>query len=146
MTINYLAVLVCALAAMAVGFVWYGPLFGKAWMKIMGAESMTAEQKQSMKKMMGGMYFLQFVLSFVTAGALAYHISNWAGNASSLGIALCAWFGFVMTTNAGACLWSGKPPKVAWRMFYISSGAQLITFICKIYSRCSQFLRVKVIG
>ena len=28
-SINYLAVLVCAIVAMPVGFLWFGPLFGK---------------------------------------------------------------------------------------------------------------------
>ena len=130
MTINYLAVLVCAVASMVVGFVWYGPLFGKAYMQVMGADSMTPEQKEAMKKGMWGMYFVQFVLSFITAGVLAYYILNWAdASAGAIGIAVCTWFGFVMTTTAGASLWSGKPKKMAWKMFFISAGAQLVTFI-----------------
>lgn len=129
MTINYLAVLVCGIVAMVVGFVWYGPLFGKAWMQIMGAENMTSEQKETMKSNMWAMYALQFVLSLLTAGVLAYHISQWTGDTTALGIALCTWFGFVMTTTAGASLWSGKPKKIAWKMFFISAGAQLVTFI-----------------
>ena len=31
--INYLAVLVAAIASMALGFLWYGPLFGNQWKK-----------------------------------------------------------------------------------------------------------------
>ena len=31
-TINFWAVLVATLSTFAVGAVWYGPLFGKAWM------------------------------------------------------------------------------------------------------------------
>ena len=131
MTINYLAVLVCGIAAMAVGFVWYGPLFGKVWMReAMGTDSLTPEQKEAMRKSMGGMYLLQFILSLVTAGVLAVCLANWADPAASpLLIAACAWFGFVMTTTAGAALWSGKPAKTAWKMFLISAGAQLVTFI-----------------
>lgn len=29
---NFLAILVAALSTLVVGFIWYGPLFGKAWM------------------------------------------------------------------------------------------------------------------
>jgi hypothetical protein len=128
MAINYLAVLVCGVAAMVVGFVWYGPLFGKAWMQIMGVDSMTSEQKEAMKKSMWGMYVIQFILSVITAGVLQYHILNWSGLDSALAISICTWFGFVMTTTATSCLWSGKPSKVAWRMFFISAGGQLATF------------------
>jgi hypothetical protein len=36
--VNYLAVLVAAIAAMIVGFVWYsGALFGKAWARALEA-------------------------------------------------------------------------------------------------------------
>ncbi len=130
MEINYVAVLVCGIASMVVGFVWYGPLFGKAYMQIMGADTMTPQQKESMKKNMWGMYLIQFILSLITAGVLAVHIANWAdASTSTLAIAICSWFGFVMTTNAGAALWSGKPKNVAWKMFLISSGAHLVTFI-----------------
>lgn len=34
-SINYLAVLIAAVASMIIGFLGYGPLFGKAWMRLM---------------------------------------------------------------------------------------------------------------
>lgn len=130
MAINYLAVLVCGVASMVVGFVWYGPLFGKVWMQIMGADTMTAQEKEAMKKSMWGMYLLQFILSLITAGVLAVFIASSADTTTSaVAIAISSWLGFVMTTNAGAALWSGKPKKIAWKMFFVSSGAQLVTFV-----------------
>ena len=42
MSINYLAVLACAIVAMPVGFLWFGPLFGKAWARHMGFGDMQA--------------------------------------------------------------------------------------------------------
>lgn len=33
---NYLAVLVAGLSSLALGFLWYGPLFGQAWMRYIG--------------------------------------------------------------------------------------------------------------
>jgi hypothetical protein len=129
MTINYVAVLACGVASMVVGFIWYGPMFGKAWMQVMGADSMTAEQKNEMKSKMWVMYLVQFVLALITAGVLAYHIANWSSDTSALVIALCTWFGFILTTTAGAALWSGKSMKMAWKMFLLSAGAQLISFI-----------------
>lgn len=116
---------------MVIGAVWYGPLFSRAYGRAIGMDmaNMTPEQKASMKKRMGGMYFVQFLLSFITAGVLEYHIANWANFATpSLGIALCTWFGFVMTTTAGAAIWSGRPKKMAWKIFWISTGAQVLTF------------------
>ena len=42
MSINYLAVLACAIVAMPVGFLWFGPLFGKTWARHMGFGDMQA--------------------------------------------------------------------------------------------------------
>ncbi len=36
MEINWLAVIVAALSSFPLGYVWYGPLFGKAWMGEVG--------------------------------------------------------------------------------------------------------------
>ena len=38
--INYLAVVACVIGAVPIGFLWFGPLFGKAWAKHMGMEDM----------------------------------------------------------------------------------------------------------
>ncbi|MEP0263300.1 DUF1761 domain-containing protein [Dokdonia sp.] len=65
--INWLALLAAAASSLVVGFVWYGPLFGKAWMKESG---MTEE------KVKQGNMVLIFGLSFVFACFLA--ISMWA--------------------------------------------------------------------
>ena len=131
-TINYLAILVCGIAAMVVGFIWYGALFGKTWSKLMGGDSMSAQQKEAMKKSMGGMYFLQFIMSLITAGVLDYFIKNAAATMPSVSgvcVAIAVWFGFVLTTEAGAALWSGKSKKVACKMFLISASGALVTFI-----------------
>ncbi len=127
--VNYLSVLLCGLASMVIGSIWYGPLFGKKYMKIMGADTMTPEQKEVMKKRVWGMYALQLALSLLTAYVLAYLVANWAGGESIIAIAFLAWLGFIMPTVAGGALWSDKPKKLAWDLFFITAGAQLVTFI-----------------
>ena len=34
--VNYLAIIVSAVLMMVIGYVWYGPLFGKRWATLMG--------------------------------------------------------------------------------------------------------------
>ena len=46
-SINYLAVLVAAIASIVLGFVWYGPLFGKTWTQLMGFDK---KKMDDMKK------------------------------------------------------------------------------------------------
>ena len=49
--INFAAVLVAAIVGFIIGILWYGPLFGKSWMRLMG---MTDKQlKEARQKGMG---------------------------------------------------------------------------------------------
>lgn len=62
MEMNFYAILVAALSTLLVGFVWYGPLFGKAWMTENGFSEEELKQG-SMVKIFG----LTFVFSIFLA-------------------------------------------------------------------------------
>ncbi|MEZ5681842.1 MAG: DUF1761 domain-containing protein [Erythrobacter sp.] len=66
MEINWLAVLVAAISAFMLGGLWYGPLFGKAWMRHSG---MTEEQVKAGNpgKIYGGAFALSFIAALVFA-------------------------------------------------------------------------------
>ena len=68
---NYLAFIVAALIPMAVGAIWYGPLFGKIWMRSCG---MTEEKMKSgnMAMTIGLSLVLAFLLAFIIS-ALSVH-------------------------------------------------------------------------
>src|SRR4051812_25792081 len=99
-------------------------------MKIMGHDqsAMSEEQKKAMRKSAGPLYALQFVLSIVTLYVLAHYTAAWQSMSTmkpmSVGLinALWIWLGFIMPTIAGAAMWSGKPKKMAWSMFWINAG------------------------
>lgn len=57
-SINIWAVLVATLSTFLVGWLWYGPLFGKAWMNTVG---LTEEQIQqgNMAKVFGFVFFIR---------------------------------------------------------------------------------------
>ncbi len=74
MEINYLAVLVCGIVSMVVGFVWYGPLFGKKWAEAIGVNMTDAEECKKMQKAAGPLYMAQFFMTLFQAGVLAYFI------------------------------------------------------------------------
>jgi Protein of unknown function (DUF1761) len=62
---NFLAILVAAIAAMVIGTIWYNPkVFGTAWIKDIG---MTQEQAESgnMLKIFGFAFLFSFILAFV---------------------------------------------------------------------------------
>ena len=106
--INYWAVLVAAVSNMIIGSIWYGPLFGKLWMKHMGhsAEKMNELKKRSM----GKLYFVAFIGSFVMAYVLAHFAAVW-GVGDVMGavqLAFWIWLGFVATVVLSSVLWEGK--------------------------------------
>lgn len=81
--INWLAVLVATVSMFALGALWYGPLFGKAWMRASGITEERAREA-NMAKTFG----LSFVLTFLAAFALAMFI----GAEATFGFAVFAGF------------------------------------------------------
>ncbi len=47
--INFLAVIVATLSAFAVGGLWYGPLFGQAWLSAVGMTEEEVEKGNKVK-------------------------------------------------------------------------------------------------
>lgn len=45
--VNWLAIVAAAVAAFVVGFLWYGPLFGKRWADAMGLGAMRTAWRSS---------------------------------------------------------------------------------------------------
>src|SRR5437016_6328397 len=94
-SINYLSVLLAAVASMVVGFVWYGPmLFGSRWMKLMG---LTKADMDAAKKQMGVMYGKSFIAALVTAYVLAYilALTGSMNTMAAVTVAFWAWLGFI---------------------------------------------------
>ena len=125
-SVNFLAVLVSAIASMVVGSIWYGPLFGKKFMNAMGMDAWTPEKKESMKKGMALTYIWQFVASVVMFGVLAW-IMGALGAVSVMGgvqAAFWVWLGFVLPVQLGRELWGGK-----MTLFWLGAGNMLATLL-----------------
>ena len=128
MIINYWAVLVCAVLAMALGFLWYGPLFGKKWMNIVGVGPADLAARQKMQQNVWKLYVAQFLLVLFQVWVLAYYIVGWQ-EASGLVNALWIWAAFIMPTVAGAAMWNNDSAKISWARFMIQAGYQLVLFV-----------------
>lgn len=77
--INYLAVIVAALASFGLGFVWYSTLFGKAWQKELG---FTEEylKEGNMGKIFGSSFILMVIMAFGMAIMVQAHEGDQAIN------------------------------------------------------------------
>lgn len=106
---NYLAVLVAAIAAFAIGFLWHGPLFGKQWIKLSGItekEIEKAKEEMNMVPYMVVAFVQQVVKAFVVA-----MFSSMLGIGDALGavqLAFWAWLGFIATTLLDGVLWEKR--------------------------------------
>jgi hypothetical protein len=123
--VNYLAIVACAVVAMVLGYLWYGPIFGKEWMRLMGMHG----GSMGGGKNMGMLYGIQFVgallMAFVTAHALIFASAflHESGTSAGLMTGFFNWLGFVAPTTIGMVLWEGK----SWKLWAIVAGYWLLT-------------------
>ncbi len=124
-TINYLAVVVAAVASFILGMIWHGPLFGKAWAT---ARGVTPEQMEAGKKEMPRFMVIVFVSLLVTAWGLAViagylHLFTWMHGVK---LGLLCWFAFSLTSVAldGMMNTGRRMPQ-----FLIGAGSWLVTFV-----------------
>ncbi|EKD92637.1 MAG: hypothetical protein ACD_28C00378G0002 [uncultured bacterium] len=125
LSVNYFAILVAGLSAMVTGFLWYGPLFGKWWIELMGWPK---EEVQKMQKegsaTMGKNYSITFVMALLTAFVIA-HFAQAIGAEGVQGafqLAFWLWFGFIITSMMNSVLWEGK----SWKLYGLNISYELV--------------------
>jgi surface polysaccharide O-acyltransferase-like enzyme len=126
--VNLWAVLVCAIATMVVGFLWYSPaLFANPWMVLMGYDPNDKAKIAEMQKSAGPSYAMSFIASILAAFVLGKLISV-SGSATAvdgLKIGLVVWLGFVTTVQFTNALFSRQRNK----LYMINTGYQLVCYV-----------------
>lgn len=126
--VNFLAVLLASFASMVLGFLWYGPIVGKQWMKLKGYTAKSLKKDQSQ---MGKYYSISFVVALMTAFVLSHvmQLSQAAYNypimTTGMTTALWMWLGFVMPVQVTATIFGDKK----WSLFAIDTGYQLFSLM-----------------
>ena len=123
-SVSILAIIGSGIVSMIVGYVWYGPLFGKMWSQLQGwnADEMKAKQSQNMMKSYGMMFIGSLVLAAVlgmfarTVGALTI--------TDGLMVGFWAWLGFALPLLLSSVLWEGK----SWKLYALNAGYNLVQF------------------
>jgi surface polysaccharide O-acyltransferase-like enzyme len=126
--VNLWAVLVCALATMVVGFLWYSPvLFANPWMVLMGYDPNDKAKIAEMQKSAGPAYAMSTVVGILSAFVLGKLIAV-AGSTTAvdgLKIGLVVWLGFVTTVQFTNSLFSHQRNK----LYLINTGYQLVCYV-----------------
>ena len=93
--INWLAVIVAAILPMVVGSLWYGPLFGKQWMQMIGyTEEDIRADFDPMKSYGGSM--VGAVLTAIVLAVLIPLMDGPSAVGNSLLLVVLCWLGFYL--------------------------------------------------
>ena len=99
--INWIAVVVAVVLLEVLGFVWYGPLFGKAWMAVAPVQPDPAKVNLFMSLGVINTLIVVVGLAWLTGQLHATSLK------CALGVSLAAWFFFDFTTQALEYLYMG---------------------------------------
>jgi hypothetical protein len=134
--INWFAILAAVVAGMVIGFVWFGPLFGKVWAR----EMKFPPDYRPTSAVMIKATVLQLIGTFLTVYVLAHSeeiwrpFSTWGLGATDgpgwmFGV-MCAfftWLGFYVPQLLGGVAWENK----SWKLFSINAAGNFITLLAQ---------------
>ncbi len=123
MNINIFAILVAVVANFILGFIWYTPLFGKAWAKEMGFDinikPAAGEMAKGMTIMIIGNFFLAYVFAHnIAAWSYVPEVSEMSITSNIMQSTIFTWLGFYLPIDLGTVAWERK----SWKLFGINTG------------------------
>jgi hypothetical protein len=114
--INFLAVVVAAVAAFILGFLFHGPVSGKLWMKLANIHPTGKEKFADMLPQMAWNLLANLVTAYVLAVMYAFvsssPLSSGLGIGTGIMCALWIWFGFLITTTSIEVIWMKRSVKL----------------------------------
>lgn len=128
--INYIAVLVAVIVNFILGFIWYTPLFGKAWAREMRMDTSVTPTGGQMAKGLITTLIGNFLLVYV----FAHNLEAWTfvpdmnempPSSTILNSAIFTWLGFFVPVDINSVAWEGR----SWKLFFINTGYHLLTLL-----------------
>jgi hypothetical protein len=117
--VNWIAVIIAVVLFEGLGMLWYGPLFGKAWLAAMGHTPDMSNQNMLMA--------IGVVNTLVCVTGLAWLINKVGAATLSAAImtSVAAWFFFSLTTQSLEYLYMG----MSLQLLEINAGYLLVSFV-----------------
>ena len=130
MHINYVAVAVAVVANFFLGFIWYTPLFGKAWATEMGFDMSVKPPAGVMAKGLTIMVIGNFLMVYVFAhNQMAWSFVPGASEMSAMenimSAAIFTWLGFYLPGDLSRVAWE----KASWKLFAINTVYHFLTLL-----------------
>jgi hypothetical protein len=127
--INYVAVIAAVAASFVFGWLWYGPLFGKQWARLMNLSLDDIPEPRKMLRSMALGVLGTFLIAYVLAhNILVWHPSVWGAGTDApaymygLMSGFFTWIGYFVPMLLGAVAWEGR----SWGLFTVNAGYQLV--------------------
>ncbi len=118
---NWLAIIIAAVANMVIGFLWYGTwAFGKSWIKLSGRTMGEGMQP-------GPLYALTAVAAVIQAITVAWFVGQTGANSGAAGaiVGLYIGMGIVAAAMFAEVLFAGRHP----RLFAIIAGYSVLALV-----------------
>ncbi len=109
--LDIIAIITATLATFAIGFLWYGPIFGKAWMKLNNVPDVKPPKDEMIKSIIAGLSNT-LMLNLAVALLLMMLNSDSLGGALIFGIIM--WFGISVYVTIGDLVWLKRPVAHFW--------------------------------
>jgi hypothetical protein len=129
MELNYLAIVLATVLQFIAGWVWYMPIFGKAWGAMHGFDQLSKEEQDKAQKEMGPQLGIQFVGTFIMTAVLALFVSELSAEWHAFGAAGFLWLGFVVPTQAAAVMFGGTPKQWMLKKGAIMASGSLVSLM-----------------
>ena len=120
--LNYLAIIASSVIYFALGALWFGPLFGKLWLKLVGL-SLTEEDKKNALFMFAKTFILDFVITFSVA--VIIYLLKPTTISSALQVSTLIGLGFVAAPFLGNYMYA----KRSMKLFAIEAGYHFVCII-----------------
>lgn len=119
--VNWLAIVVSAVASMVIGFIYYGPIFQKQYLEAAG---FTMEEAQATPPTY---YGATFVLALVEAFFLAVLLRTMGSTSLASGLlgGFMIWLGFVATVTGANALFD----RTSLRLWLLQNGNNLLVLL-----------------
>lgn len=120
--VNYLAVLVAAIAGYVIASVWYGVVFRKVWIGLTNITEMKL-MPMNIVIVFVGTFIMSFVLDHSIAFGNAYvHTSGLAGGLQG---GFFNWLGFIVPVTLMGVMYEKRP----WKLWALDNGFWLLSLL-----------------
>lgn len=126
--VNIWPILISMILSVVLGFIWYGPLFGKKWMTLSNIPMPDPKPSASMmvKPMIIsfiGAIFMSYVLTYLISFHNGFYQTS--GYMSAILTGVFVWIGLIVPVYLNFLGWEGRPKT----LFFINSGYWLVFIV-----------------